>query len=139
LLHASNLAAEYYFPVRGQSRARGAGDRVSQQQGARPIRRNDGRIGACCARAASGHETAAPPRSVMNSRRFNRLPRRPSSVSGTSRPSALVVFKIDRELIFRWLLKREIARLFAALSSHGLPACDVRSAVRGQVSHFLKE
>jgi hypothetical protein len=25
----------------------------------------------CCARAASGHATAAPPRSVMNSRRFN--------------------------------------------------------------------
>jgi hypothetical protein len=24
----------------------------------------------CCARAASGHATAAPPRSVMNSRRF---------------------------------------------------------------------
>jgi hypothetical protein len=42
--------------------------------------------------------------------------------------------------IFRWLLKREIARLFAALfSSHGLPACDVRSAVRGQASDFLKE
>jgi len=27
-------------------------------------------IAACCARAASGHETAAPPSSVMNSRRF---------------------------------------------------------------------
>jgi hypothetical protein len=26
---------------------------------------------ACCARAASGHAAAAPPRSVMNSRRFN--------------------------------------------------------------------
>jgi hypothetical protein len=25
----------------------------------------------CCARAASGHATAAPPSSVMNSRRFN--------------------------------------------------------------------
>ncbi len=25
---------------------------------------------ACCARAASGHAAAAPPRSVMNSRRF---------------------------------------------------------------------
>src|SRR5262245_42090183 len=30
--------------------------------------------GHCCARAASGH--AAPPRSVMNSRRFTRSPRR---------------------------------------------------------------
>jgi hypothetical protein len=42
--------------------------------GARPIRRNDGRIDACCARAASGHVTAAPPRSVMNSRRLMRSP-----------------------------------------------------------------
>src|SRR6478609_10883651 len=31
-----------------------------------------GRLSAgCCARAASGHDAAAPPRSVMNSRRFN--------------------------------------------------------------------
>src|SRR5262249_17414155 len=30
----------------------------------------------CCARAASGHATAAPPRSVMNSRRLTRSPRR---------------------------------------------------------------
>src|SRR5262249_53230155 len=30
----------------------------------------------CCARAASGHVTAAPPSSVMNSRRFIRSPRR---------------------------------------------------------------
>jgi hypothetical protein len=32
-------------------------------------------IAACCARAASGH-AAAPPSSVMNSRRFTRSPRR---------------------------------------------------------------
>src|SRR5437870_4540640 len=31
----------------------------------------------CCARAASGHAAAAPPRSVMNSRRFIRSPHRP--------------------------------------------------------------
>src|SRR5262249_12413043 len=30
----------------------------------------------CCARAASGHAAAAPPRSVMNARRFIRSPRR---------------------------------------------------------------
>src|SRR5262249_61880864 len=30
----------------------------------------------CCARAASGHAAAAPPRSVMNSRLFTRSPRR---------------------------------------------------------------
>jgi hypothetical protein len=28
-------------------------------------------IAGCCARAASGHVAAAPPMSVMNSRRFN--------------------------------------------------------------------
>jgi uncharacterized protein YchJ len=28
-------------------------------------------IADCCARAASGHAAAAPPMSVMNSRRFN--------------------------------------------------------------------
>jgi hypothetical protein len=32
-----------------------------------PIRRI---LSACCARAASGHATAAPPSSVMKSRRF---------------------------------------------------------------------
>jgi hypothetical protein len=30
----------------------------------------------CCARAASGHAAAAPPMSVLNSRRFTRSPRR---------------------------------------------------------------
>jgi uncharacterized protein YchJ len=30
-----------------------------------------GSFPACCARAASGHAAAAPPMSVMNSRRFN--------------------------------------------------------------------
>jgi hypothetical protein len=30
----------------------------------------------CCARAASGHPAAAPPSTLMNSRRFIRLPRR---------------------------------------------------------------
>ena len=32
----------------------------------------------CCARAANGHAAAAPPSSVMNSRRFIRSPRRPA-------------------------------------------------------------
>jgi hypothetical protein len=31
-------------------------------------------IAGCCARAASGHAAAAPPSSVMNSRRFMSLP-----------------------------------------------------------------
>jgi hypothetical protein len=39
----------------------------------RPIRAT---LFGCCARAASGHATAAPPRSVMKSRRFIQSPRR---------------------------------------------------------------
>ena len=35
-------------------------------------RRSVSSMSGCCARAASGHATAAPPTSVMNSRRFNR-------------------------------------------------------------------
>jgi hypothetical protein len=35
-----------------------------------------GRFDGCCARAAIGHVAAAPPSSVMNSRRFIRSPRR---------------------------------------------------------------
>jgi hypothetical protein len=34
-----------------------------------------GSLSVCCARAASGHAAAAPPRSVMKSRRFTRSPR----------------------------------------------------------------
>jgi hypothetical protein len=36
-------------------------------------------IGGCCARVASGQTAAAPPRSVMNSRRCMGLPRRPTT------------------------------------------------------------
>jgi len=36
------------------------------------------RFAPCCARAASGHATAAPPSSVMNSRRFIALTPNPS-------------------------------------------------------------
>ena len=39
----------------------------------------------CCARAASGHATAAPPRSVMNSRRFIRSPRRRGRAASAAR------------------------------------------------------
>ena len=38
-------------------------------------------IAGCCARAASGHAAAAPPRSVMNSRRFIRSPRRRAAIA----------------------------------------------------------
>ena len=43
--------------------------------GGPPLRKPITGIAGCCARAASGH-AAAPPSSVMNSRRFTRSPRR---------------------------------------------------------------
>ena len=49
----------------------------------------------CCARAAIGHAAAAPPSNVMNSRRHSiTSSARASSVGGTSRPSALAVFRL---------------------------------------------
>ena len=50
----------------------------------------------CCARAAIGHAAAAPPSSVMNSRRLHSITSsaRASSVDGTVRPSALAVIKL---------------------------------------------
>jgi CheY-like chemotaxis protein len=43
---------------------------------------------ACCARAASGHAAAAPPSSVMNSRRFIQSPRRREAGPNTRLPPA---------------------------------------------------
>ena len=54
-------------------------------------------IAGCCARAASGHAAAAPPSSVMNSRRcIIRSPRRRgrAACGGISRPSALAVLRL---------------------------------------------
>ena len=53
-------------------------------------------IAGCCARAASGHAAAAPPSSVMNSRRFIRSPRRRGRAASAalSRPSALAVLRL---------------------------------------------
>jgi hypothetical protein len=42
-------------------------------------------IAGCCARAAIGHVAAAPPRSVMNSRRLTRSPRRRDRPAGVAR------------------------------------------------------
>ena len=44
-------------------------------------------IAGCCARAASGHVAAAPPRRVTNARRFTRLPSFPAS-RGSSKGKA---------------------------------------------------
>ena len=53
-------------------------------------------IAGCCARAASGHAAAAPPRSVMNSRRSHSITSsaRASSIGGTVRPRALAVMRL---------------------------------------------
>jgi hypothetical protein len=42
-------------------------------------------LGGVCARAASGHVAAAPPRSLMNSRRFTRSPRRQARAATAAR------------------------------------------------------
>ena len=55
-----------------------------------------GNLPGCCARAASGHAAAAPPSSVMNSRRLHSITSsaRASSDGGTSRPSDLAVLRL---------------------------------------------
>jgi hypothetical protein len=50
---------------------RNAATRCAVSSGDRELRYPITGIAACCARAASGYAAAAPPRSVMNSRRFN--------------------------------------------------------------------
>src|SRR5262249_13785607 len=51
----------------------------------------------CCARAASGHAVAAPPISVMKSRRPHSITSsaRASKVGGTVRPSAFAVLRLS--------------------------------------------
>ena len=70
---------------------------------------------ACCARAASGHAAAAPPSSVMNSRRLHSITSsaRASSVGGTSRPSALAVLRLIDQLVLGRRLHRQVGRLLA--------------------------
>ena len=66
----------------------------------------------CCARAASGHAAAAPPSSVMNSRRFiTRLTRRRArgASGGTVRPSALSGLEIDDQFVLGRLHDRQVA------------------------------
>ena len=61
-----------------------------------PLRKPITGIAGCCARAATGHAAAAPPSSVMNSRRCHSITSsaRASSVGGTSRPSAFAVLRL---------------------------------------------
>src|SRR6476469_4355902 len=68
---------------------RGSGRAVMQE----PIR---GTFAGCCACAASGHAAAAPPSSVMNSRRLTRSPhpRGRAAMAEFSMPSALAVLRL---------------------------------------------
>ena len=69
----------------------------------------------CCARAASGHAAAAPPSSVMNSRRLHSITSsaRASSEGGTSIPERLGCLEVDDKFVFGRRLHRQVGRLLA--------------------------
>ena len=69
----------------------------------------------CCARAASGHAAAAPPSSVMNSRRSHSITSsaRASSVGGHVEAEHLGGLEVDHQLEFGRLLDWQIGRLLA--------------------------
>jgi hypothetical protein len=74
-----------------------------------------GSFPACCARAASGHTTAAPPSSVVNSRRFNLNVRSPVGAQQGRRGHrrrGLRRVEIDHESKFGRSLNRKTGRLF---------------------------
>jgi hypothetical protein len=67
-----------------------------------------------CARAASGHAAAAPPSSVMNSRRpFDHLVGERQQLVGHFKAERLRRPEIDYQLKFRGLLDRQVGRLLA--------------------------
>ena len=78
----------------------------------------------CCARAASGHAAAAPPSSVMNSRRSHSITSsaRASSVGGISRPKAFAVVEVDDQLKFGRQLDRQVVGLGTLENSSGINA-----------------
>ena len=72
-------------------------------------------IAGCCARAASGHAAAAPPSSVMNSRRSHSITSsaRASSVGGTVEAERLGGLEVDHQLVLGRRLHRQVGRLLA--------------------------
>ena len=72
-----------------------------------------GSLPGCCARAASGHAAAAPPSSVMNSRRSHSITSsaRASSVGGTVEAERLGGVQVDDEIELGRLLDRDVGRL----------------------------
>src|SRR5260370_41796207 len=93
---------------------------------------------ACCARAASGHAAAAPPRSVMNARRcsWSNGIRSPPAGSeqqdiGLARVSQEGLERIYRLLAPRTLRRRGMAPQAAVLTSNGGEGC-------GKRHHFVQ-
>src|SRR6516165_9736443 len=84
-------------------------------------------LAGCCARPAVGHAAAAPPSSVMNSRRFTRSPRRRGRAAWRNfeakRPRGL---QIDHHLELGRELDRQIGRLLALENAINI---DCRSTV----------
>ena len=95
-------------------------------------------IAGCCARAASGHAAAAPPSSVMNSRRSHSITSSAGRAvsGGTSRPSASRRLEVDDELEFGRLQHRQVGGLRAFEDAAGIDA-DLAKRVRdiGPVAH----
>src|SRR6478672_296466 len=99
----------------------------------------------CCARALSGHAATAPPRSVMKSRRFTgRCASRACDRNQSTPPASLdhLVcageergrdfktkcfggFKVDDQLVFGWLLDRQIAGRFALENTINVRRCSL--------------
>ncbi len=95
----------YFNPQTGQpsscSRCAKAATHGLQADGV-PAPKNPmvGSLPACCARAASGHATAAPPSSVMNSRRFiTRSPRRRGRSAARSKGRTCPAYAMQRYLL----------------------------------------
>ena len=68
----------------------------------------------CCARAASGHAAAAPPSSVMNSRRLIRSPRRRGRAAWRHvEAERLGGLEIDHQFVLGRRLHRQVGGLLA--------------------------
>src|SRR5262249_1448372 len=103
------------YPLSTKPR-RNAATRCVVSSGDRALRYPITGIAGCCARAASGHAAAAPPRAKINARRFIQSPRRRAAgmVSKNLTPS-IVNLTVKR----RYLTQREIERLMDCARKHG--------------------
>ena len=111
-----HVAADRSSPDRcspARNAGRGPGLRIVRGEGmSTPMRRIA--LG-CCARAASGHAAAAPPSSVMNSRRrsFDHLVGADEQRRWNVDAERLCGLEVDEQLDFGGLLHREIGGLLA--------------------------